>query len=143
MPALNWKEEKTKTQLLYCLNAITPVDFLMFWFYSNRANFPLLNFRNESVDNYPGLICSILSIKSNQIKSILHAFMYEELNKLVTKSLKSSLADMREKTKFLILSTCHGQLVWMRNPCHQLSSKVIVPRKGSEKRKWWKIQMVV
>ena len=37
MPALNWKEEKTKTQLLYCLNAITPVDFLMFWFYSNRA----------------------------------------------------------------------------------------------------------
>ena len=37
MSALNWKEEKTKTQLLYCLNAITLVDFLMFWFYSNRA----------------------------------------------------------------------------------------------------------
>ena len=35
--ALNWKEEKTKTQLLYCLNAITLVDFLMFWFCSNRA----------------------------------------------------------------------------------------------------------
>ena len=37
MSALNWKEEKTKTQLLYCLNAITLVDFLMFWFYSNQA----------------------------------------------------------------------------------------------------------
>ena len=63
------------------------------------------------MDNCPGLIRSILSIKSNQIKSVLHVFMYEELNKLVTKSLKFSLADMREKTKFLVLSTCRGQLV--------------------------------
>ena len=63
------------------------------------------------MDNYPGLIRSILSIKSNQIKSVLHVFMYEELNKLVTKSLKFSLADMREKTKFLVLSTCRGQFV--------------------------------